>query len=289
MRYFGRVFRPPSEGNSLIVQATIGCSHNKCAFCSMYKEKKFTVRKLEDILKDFDKAKKEYGYIERVFIADGDALILPMETLLAILNHIHKKIPECKRVAIYGSPRSIVTKTQDELNQLCYAGLGIVYLGLESGNDEILTRMNKGETSAEIVEAGKKVRAAGLRLSVTAISGLGGTENWKKHAIDTGRALSEMKPDYIGLLTLRVYSGTPLEKMVKNKELTPPTPKQLAEETRLMLENIDSDGSVFRSNHASNYLILAGTLNKDKVKLLRQIDNALAGKSRFRSAVELGF
>lgn len=289
MRYTGRVFRPPSEAYSLIVQATIGCSHNKCAFCSMYKEKRFQVRPLADILADLAEARAMYPAIGRVFLADGDALVLPQDTLRAILSYIKMKIPECERVGIYGSPRSIKTKSQAELAELAGLGLGIVYLGLESGNEAILKRMNKGETAAEIIAAGQKVRGAGLALSVTAINGLGGTQHWDEHAADTAHALSEMNPEYIGLLTLRVYSGTPLEAMVRRGEVTPPEPLELAQETRLLLESIDSEGSVFRANHASNYLVLAGTLNRDRAALIAKIDRALAGKERLRRTVELGF
>lgn len=289
MRYTGRVFRPPSEAYSLIVQATIGCSHNKCAFCNMYKEKQFRVRPLEEVLEDFDIARASYPQIGRVFLADGDALILPQEHLLKILKKIREEIPECERVGIYSSPRSIKSKTPEQLAELHQAGLGIAYLGLESGNEEILALMNKGETAAEIVEAGRKIKDAGLALSVTVINGLGGAERWEQHAVDTAHALSAMKPDYIGLLTLRVYSGTPLQEWVQNGELTLMDPPALARETRLPLEHIDSEGSVFRSNHASNYLPLAGTLNADRVSMIAQLDKALAGKHRFRSAVELGF
>lgn len=289
MRYTGRVFRPPSEAYSLIVQATIGCSHNACAFCSMYKEKKFRVRPIKEVLADLAEARRMYPDIGRVFLADGDALVLPQEHLCAILAYIKDKIPECERVGIYGSPRSIKTKSAAQLAELAKLGLGIVYLGLESGNESILKRMNKGETAAEIIQAGQKVRSAGLALSVTAISGLGGTEHWDEHAADTAYALSEMKPEYIGLLTLRVYTGTPLEEMVKTGIVTPPKPLELAQETRLLLESIDSEGSVFRSNHASNYLVLAGTLNRDKDALIAKIDRALEGKERLRRTVELGF
>lgn len=289
MRYFGRVFRPPSEAYSLIVQATIGCSHNKCAFCSMYKEKKFTVRPLQEVMNDLADARRSYPAIGRVFLADGDALILPMESLLAILKTIRTTMPECERVGIYGSPRSIKSKTEAQLRQLHEAGLGIVYLGLESGNEAVLQRMNKGESAAEIVQAGQKVKKAGLALSVTVINGLGGTQHWEEHAVDTAHALSQMKPDYIGLLTLRIYHDTPLAAMVAKGEVTPPDPLQLAQETRLLLEFIDSEGSVFRSNHASNYLVLAGTLNRDKAALIAKIDRALEGKERLRRTVELGF
>ena len=289
MRYFGRVFRPPSEAYSLILQATIGCSHNKCAFCSMYKEKTFTVRPVEQVLEDIDQARRTYPEIDRVFLADGDALILPMKSLLTILGHIKKVLPECERVGIYGSPRSITTKTQAELSQLQQAGLGIVYLGLESGTEAILRQMNKGETAVQIIEAGQKVRAAGLKLSVTVINGLGGTQRWEEHAVDTAHALSQMNPDYIGLLTLRVYRGTPLADMIERGEVIQPDPVQLMQETRLLLEQIDSEGSIFRSNHASNYLVLAGTLNRDRQAMIDKIDRALAGKERLRRYVELGF
>lgn len=289
MRYFGRVFRPPSEAYSLIVQATVGCSHNKCAFCNMYKEKSFHIRPLEEVLEDFNIARESYPCIERIFLADGDALILPQEHLLTILRHIRSTIPECHRVGIYGSPRSIKRKTLEELAELGAQGLGIVYLGLESGCEEILKRMNKGETAAEIIEAGRKIKEAGLKLSVTAINGLGGAEQSEQHAVDTAAALSAIKPDFMALLTLRVYTGTPLHDWVQEGKLTLMEPKALARETRLFLEHIDSEGSVFRSNHASNYLPLAGTLNADRERMLAQLDKALEGKVRFRSKVELGF
>lgn len=289
MRYSGRVFRPPSEAYSLIVQATLGCSHNKCAFCQMYKEKKFCVRPIEEVFSDLRDARKSYPVIERVFLADGDALILPQEHLLAILRFIREEIPECSRVGIYSSPRSIKTKTLEQLSELHRAGLAIAYLGLESGNEEILARMNKGETVAEIIEAGKKIRAAGIQLSLTAINGLGGAQHSHEHAVDTAKAVSAIKPDFIALLTLRVYSDTPLAQWVEDGSFTLMEPIELAKESRLFLENIDSEGSVFRSNHASNYLPLAGTLNADRDRLIAQLDAALDGKRRFRSQVELGF
>ena len=289
MRYEGRVFRPPSEAYSLIVQATVGCSHNKCAFCDMYKEKKFHVRPLPDVLEDIDLARAAYRRIDRIFLADGDALILKTDTLLAILDHIGKVIPECRRVGIYSSPRSIALKPPEDLERLRRAGLGIAYLGLESGNEEILKQMNKGQTAAQVVEAGRKVRAAGLALSVTAISGLGGRARWEQHAIDTAKALSAMKPEYIGLLTLRLYSGTPLMEWMERGEFETLEPLELAAETKLLLEHLDSEGSVFRSNHASNYVVLAGTLNADRPAMIAKLDAVLEGKVKPRKYVELGF
>lgn len=275
MRYEGRVFRPPSEAYSLIVQVTVGCSHNKCTFCDMYKEKRFHLRKLEDVLEDFNIARRQYRYIERVFLADGDALIRKTEDLVAILKHIRKVIPECQRVTSYGSPKSILTKSPEDLALLHSLGLEMIYLGLESGNEQVLKHINKGVTVEDIVRAGQMVKDAGMKLSVTAISGLGGTEMWKEHAIDTAKAFSRMKPDYIGLLTLMFEGDVPLRRECEEGKFHLLTAPQVAKETLLMLEHIDSEGSVFRSNHASNYLTLKGTLNRDREAMCEQIRTAL--------------
>lgn len=275
MRYEGRVFRPPSEAYSLIVQVTVGCSHNKCTFCDMYKEKRFHLRKLEDVLEDFDIARRQYRYIERVFLADGDALIRKTEDLAVILKHIRKIIPECRRVTSYGSPKSILTKSPEDLALLHSLGLEMIYLGLESGNEQVLKHINKGVTVEDIVRAGQMVKDAGMKLSVTAISGLGGTEMWKEHAIDTAKAFSRMKPDYIGLLTLMFEGDVPLRRECEEGKFHLLTAPQVAKETLLMLEHIDSEGSVFRSNHASNYLTLKGTLNRDREAMCEQIRTAL--------------
>lgn len=275
MRYEGRVFRPPSEAYSLIVQVTVGCSHNKCTFCDMYKEKRFHLRKLEDVLEDFNIARRQYRYIERVFLADGDALIRKTEDLAAILKHIRKVIPECRRVTSYGSPKSILTKSPEDLALLHSLGLEMIYLGLESGNEQVLKHINKGVTVEDIVRAGQMVKDAGMKLSVTAISGLGGTEMWKEHAIDTAKAFSRMKPDYIGLLTLMFEGDVPLRRECEVGKFHLLTAPQVAKETLLLLEHIDSEGSVFRSNHASNYLTLKGTLNRDREAMCEQIRTAL--------------
>ena len=275
MRYEGRVFRPPSEAYSLIVQVTVGCSHNKCTFCDMYKEKRFHLRKLEDVLEDFNIARRQYRYIERVFLADGDALIRKTEDLAVILKHIRKIIPECRRVTSYGSPKSILTKSPEDLALLHSLGLEMIYLGLESGNEQVLKHINKGVRVEDIVRAGQMVKDAGMKLSVTAISGLGGTEMWKEHAIDTAKAFSRMKPDYIGLLTLMFEGDVPLRRECEEGKFHLLTAPQVAKETLLMLEHIDSEGSVFRSNHASNYLTLKGTLNRDREAMCEQIRTAL--------------
>ena len=258
-----------------IVQVTVGCSHNKCTFCDMYKEKRFHLRKLEDVLEDFNIARRQYRYIERVFLADGDALIRKTEDLAVILKHIRKIIPECQRVTSYGSPKSILTKSPEDLALLHSLGLEMIYLGLESGNEQVLKHINKGVTVEDIVRAGQMVKDAGMKLSVTAISGLGGTEMWKEHAIDTAKAFSRMKPDYIGLLTLMFEGDVPLRRECEEGKFHLLTAPQVAKETLLMLEHIDSEGSVFRSNHASNYLTLKGTLNRDREAMCEQIRTAL--------------
>lgn len=283
MRYEGRVFRPPSEAYSLIVQVTIGCSHNKCTFCDMYKEKQFHLRKLEDVLEDFILARRAYRYIERVFLADGDALMRRTEDLAVILQHIRDTIPECKRVTSYGSPKSILTKTPEQLKLLHSLGLEMIYLGLESGCDAVLTHVHKGASADEIVLAGQMVKDAGMKLSVTAISGLGGTELWQEHAVGTAQAFSRMKPDYIGLLTLMFEGGTPLQKEWEAGKFQLLTAPQVAQETLLMLQHIDSEGSIFRSNHASNYLSLKGTLNRDRDAMCETLRRALDGELRYKN------
>ena len=282
MRYEGRVFRPPSEAYSLIVQVTIGCSHNKCTFCDMYKEKQFHLRKLEDVLEDFDLARKAYRHIERIFLADGDALMRRTEDLVVILEHIRKVIPECTRVTSYGSPKSILTKTPEQLRLLRSLGLKMIYLGLESGCDDVLTHINKGVCVDDIVRAGQMVKDAGMKLSVTAINGLGGTEKWREHAIGTADAFSRMNPDYIGLLTLMFEGGVPLQKEWEEGKFQLLTAPQVAQETLLMLEHIDSEGSIFRSNHASNYLTLKGTLNQDREALCNKLRRALEGEIGYK-------
>ena len=275
--YEGRVFRPPSEAYSLIVQVTIGCSHNKCTFCDMYKEKRFRVRKLEDVKADFDEARRMYRRVDRIFLADGDALMCRPEHMAEILRYIKKLFPECERVTSYGSPASILCKKQEDLNLLHELGLEMIYLGLESGSDEVLRRVNKGETADEIVHAGLMVKEAGMKLSVTCIAGLGSLELSEEHAVKTAEALSRMKPEYIGLLTLMVEPGTPLEIWVREGSFTVLGPEDILRETELLLQHIDSEGSVFRMNHASNYLTLKGTLNQDRDAMLERVRKGLEG------------
>ena len=283
MKYEGIVYRPPSEAYSLIVQVPIGCSQNHCAFCSMYKTKQFRIRSTDEIIDDFMEAREMYPKIEKIFLADGDALICPVQDLEMILKLIRKKFPECRQVTCYASPKSILLKKTDELKRLCQLGLSMVYMGLESGSDKVLEYMKKGADSKEMIKAAEKIHNAGIRLSVTAISGLGGKKWWKEHAVETGKVLSEMKPEYAGLLTLMIEEGVPLEQEIKSGRFQLMNPYEILIETREMLEHMDCPGCIFRSNHASNYISLRGTLNKDKEKLIKQLDQAVSGSAHLKS------
>ena len=277
MRYKGKVYRPPSEAYSLIVQVTYGCSHNRCAFCDMYDDKNFGMRPLDEIYEDFRMARQAYRHVQRVFLADGDALMRRTSDLVSILDLIYGLFPECERVTSYASPGSIHAKSEDDLRLLRSEGLTMLYMGLESGCDAVLEKMTKGHTVAAIVEAGQKVRRCGFALSVTAISGLGSKELLRDHAIGTAQALSQMNPEYIGLLTLMVERGTPLAKWVSEGSFQVLDAVDVLRETALFLQHIDSEGSVFRMNHASNYLTLKGTLNDDREALLQRVSMGLEG------------
>lgn len=282
MRYEGAVYRPPSEGRSLIVQATIGCSHNKCSFCNMYKAKQFRMRNLDEVIEDLTWAREKYGYIEKIFIADGDALIMPSDKIIIILDKINELFPQCKRVTIYASPRSILLKTPEELQILKSKGLTMVYLGIESGDDEILLKVNKGATSKELIEAGRKIKNSGIKLSCTLISGLGGVENWKNHAINSAKVINSIDPDYLGLLTLMTTEDAPIYEEIKKGNLVLLNPKEVMEEVYDLVKGLELTNCIFRSNHASNYAPLAAVLGKEKERLLSDIEGFLEGESDFK-------
>lgn len=281
--YEGTLYRPPSEANSLIVQSTIGCSQNQCTFCTMYKDKVFRIIEVETVTQQINELMIFYCQkIRKIFLADGDALIRNVDEQLQILQYIQENYSFVEQVSCYASPRSILNKTPEELFQLRRAGLKLVYLGLESGSDEVLKKVGKGVQSIEMVQAAKKIHQAGIHLSVTAILGLGGKELSKEHGVKTGKILSLMKPEYIGLLTLMVPEDSLMKEDVLNGKFKLLDAREILEETKEILLNTDSEGSIFRSNHASNYLDLRGTLNKDKIKLIQQIDFAIAGKAKLK-------
>ena len=241
----------------------------------MYKEKQFHIHTPGEVLEDLAEARSMYNYIDRIFLADGDALIYKTENLVSILDYIRENIPECRRVSSYATPRSLLLKTQEELELIRKHGLAFLYLGLESGSDKILLARNKGATSAEIILAGQKAKKAGFDLSVTILSGLGGTGLMEEHAIETARAISEMKPDYIGEMTLNIIPGTRLYQERFEGSFVMPQPVEILEETKLMIKNIDDEGAVFRSNHVSNYVNIRGTFNAGREDMIRQIDEAI--------------
>lgn len=290
MIYEGVVYRPPSEARSLIVQVTIGCAHNTCTFCNMYKEKQFRVRRMEEIMADLQEAHDAYAaYVKKVFLADGDALIMKTEDLLTILDAVRRLFPNVTRVASYGTAQDILRKSEDELRQLKEAGLGIVYVGAETGDDEILESIHKGVTAREVIDAGQKLKRCGIATSVTLISGLGGRKKVREHAHSCAKLISEMNPEFASFLTLRLYEGTPMYDDVVEGRFERITADEIMDEMKIFLENVDSPGTVFRTNHASNYVVLAGDLNGDIPEMLETLEKAKESRHyrRFRETGDL--
>ncbi len=275
MRYEGSLYRPPSEAYSYILQVTVGCSHNRCTFCNMYMEKQFHVRPLDDVLEDLVMARRAYRNVTRIFLADGDALIVKTADLRAILGTIRNLFPECERVTSYASARDLLLKTPEELEELHALGLEMIYLGLESGSEKVLLDINKGVTVEETVEGALKAKAAGIKLSVTEITGLAGQDGMEEHALLSAQALSRMNPEYIGLMTLTLRRGTKMTADWEAGRFKRLTPRQYLEEQRILISNLDSEGSILRSNHISNYVQLRGTMNRDKARMLAALDEAL--------------
>ena len=276
MRYEGNIFRPPSEAYSLLVQVTIGCTHNKCTFCSMYKDKKFWIRDPQEVIEDLAWARRHYRRIERIFLCDGDALALTNKKLLPILEFISQQFPECERVTAYARATDVLRKSEEELRQLRSAGITMVYIGAESGSDAVLEKINKGETRQQLIDGVRKAEEAGIQASVTFISGIAGKAGWEDHAIQTGTMISEMQPSYVGLLTLLVDPDVPIAEEIRSGRLQLLSAEEVMAETLLMLEHTRvSRPCVFRSNHASNYLSLRGTLPEDREAMMRQIRRAM--------------
>ena len=276
IKYVGDVYRPPSEAYSLIVQATIGCTHNKCSFCKMFKEKRFQTRPTEDIIADFAWARKRYRSVPRIFLADANALCLKTDKLMPILTYIEETFPECERVTIYGRASDILRKTEDELRMLREHGLTMVYIGAESGSDKVLEMCHKGETRQQLIDAVKRIEKVGIKASVTFISGLAGKDGWEDHAIQTGTMITEMNASYVSLLTLLVDPQAPMYEDIQSGRLKLLTPQEVLAETHLMLENANPEKTcIFRSNHASNYLSLKGDLPQDRDRFLAQIEAAM--------------
>lgn len=254
--YEGTIIRPPSEADSLILQYTIGCSHNQCIFCPAYKQKHFRVRSLGEMERDVRECRPAFSDTRRIFLADGDALAAPQEDLLALFALLKSKFPRLTRIGAYANTKSILAKSVDELIRLRENGLGILYLGVESGDDELLGWMQKGVTAAQTVKAGRRVKEAGIKLSVTVLLGIGGASRSIEHARATGMILSETGPDYVGALTTMIVPGTSLHAMQQAGKFSVPAPFEILKELAEMIARTEMRG-IFFSNHASNYLPLS--------------------------------
>lgn len=287
MEYDYPLYRPPSEAYSLIMQVTVGCLHNTCTFCTMYKGKKYREKSWPEIKTMITAFAREYPHTSRIFLADGDALSLPTETLYLVLQELYTYFPRLERVSIYGSPRDVLQKTEEELVELRKQGLQLIYMGIESGSEKVLAFMKKGVNSEQIIEAGKKIVQSGLTLSATIISGLGGKENWEEHAFETARVVSAIQPHYLASLTLLLEEGVILQRKIDQGEFTLLTPWEILRENQLLLENLQLEKTIYRANHVSNYFRIAGVLNKDKNRILQEIKQALQRDDLKRVPVDL--
>lgn len=284
MHYEGNCIRPPSEAYSILIQVTLGCSHNKCTFCGTYDDKRFTIKDDETILSDILFASKYMKRQDRVFLMDGDALIIPQKRLVWILDRIREHLPWVKRVGTYANAKGIKMKTLEELKILREKGLGIVYLGVETGHDPLLKKICKGSTAEHLIKMGQKVREAGIKLSVTVLLGIAGNDpqNSLTHARATGELLSAMDPNYVGALTVMLLPGTPLYEEYERGEFQLLNERETLVELREMIANTNLSRGMFFSNHASNYLPIKARLPKGKDTALAQIDAALAGDIQLR-------
>lgn len=279
MRYEGRLNRPPSEGDSLILQATIGCSWNHCTYCDMYRDKPtFSVKPLAESLEDLEGAAREVGsQVEKVFVADGDALVMELGHWEPILERCRRLFPNLRRVSCYATASNVLAKSDAELRALREAGLSLLYMGPESGDEETLKRIAKGSTFADHVEAAKRIRAAGMELSAIFLLGAGGVERSAEHAAGSAELATAMDPQYLAALTLTIVPSTPLAKLAGRGKFELPAVDHLLGELRTFVANARPTDALFRTNHASNYLPLGGRLPRDRAQIVSVIDHALAG------------
>lgn len=288
MRYEGKLYRPPSEADAYILQATIGCSWNHCTYCDMYRDKTFRVRDLAATLEDLETAGRVHGDdVEKLFVADGDALVLPMDHWRAILEGARRVFPRLRRVSCYAMARNILAKTDAELAELRAAGLSLLYIGPESGDDMTLKRIAKGDDAATHVLAAERAHAAGMQLSVIALLGVA-MDRSEEHARGTAELVTRMNPAFFSALTVTVVEGTPLHQLAKKGRFAVPPVPALLGELRTMVDEARPTDAVFRTNHASNYLPLGGHLPRDRARIVEVIDAALAGKIPLRPEARRG-
>lgn len=269
------LFRPPSEAYSLIFQVTLGCSWNKCAFCEMYSSKKFKTRKFEDVKSEIENTAKEYNDIRKVFLADGNAMVLSPAKLMEILTELNRNFPKLNRVSAYALPNDISSKTKEELIELKNAGLKLLYVGIESGDDEVLKMITKGETYNSTLDGLLKAREAGIKLSVMILNGLGGKKYSEQHAINSAKLVNEIKPEFLSTLVLSYPYGEDHFINKFNGDFIKMTKMDLIKEMKTLIEKTELENTVFRSDHASNYLVLKGNLSRDKKEMLNRINQVL--------------
>ncbi|MHC4470719.1 MAG: radical SAM protein [Planctomycetota bacterium] len=282
MRYVEPVFRPPSEASSYLLPVTVGCSHNRCTFCAMYLTKSFRVRPETEVVEDIEMARQHFGDLRRVFLLDGDAFVLSAGKLHRILASLREAFPSLQRVGVYANAGNVAAKTDEELRSLAAAGLTIGYLGLESGHPEVVEEMDKGATVDEMVEAVVRAQAAGIKMSVMALLGIAGRERSREHARATAEALNRMQPRYAAFLTVTPVPGTALHDDQTSGEFELPGPHETLLELKQIVAGLELDGTVFRANHASNYLPTKGRLPADKERILEAIEAGLAGQIRLK-------
>ena len=282
MFYEGQIYRPPSEANSLILQITVGCRHNACTFCTMYKDKKFRIKSREEIFEIIRIAQAQVPNVEKIFLADGDAIVVETPLLVEILDRLKQQFPRLRQIGIYGGPKDILAKSPEELAALKAHGLDILYFGVESGNAEILKSVGKGVTPEQMITAGQKIRESGIALSCTVIIGLGGKALSHEHAVDTARVISAIDPLYLGALTLLIEPTAPIYKAIERGTLELLTPMECLIEIRTMVRELKVSHCIFRSNHASNYLPLAATLPDERDQLLKTLDSVIEHQSDAR-------
>lgn len=275
MRYEGDIYRPPGEWKSYLLQATVGCSNNTCTFCGMYRDKRFHIRPMADILEDISMAKAYYGDVRRVFLCDGDAIIMPTDDLIAILDTLYATFPSLEKVTTYAGPRSTLAKTPEELKRLREHGLARAYLGVETGSDALLRQIKKGVGAQQMLEAGVRLREAGMDLWVMILLGLGGREGSEQHILDTAAMMNEMRPRHLSALTLTLCPGTELYADYRAGRFQPITPTDSLREARLLVEKLEVDPLHFTCDHASNYVPLKGSLPEDREDFLARLDRAL--------------
>lgn len=278
MHYEGNVIRPPSEANSILLQVTVGCSHNKCTFCGAYKGERFKIKKDSAIMKDIEFATSHCRRQNRLFICDGDALIIPQRRLVPILERINQRLPWVERIGLYANTKSIRMKSEKELEELRGLGVKIAYMGLETGDDLTLKEINKGADSQRMIEMGQKIRRAGIKLSITVLNGIAGRKRSMIHAVETGRVLTAIDPEYVGALTLMLIPGTPMYENHARGEFELINPDEVLVELGAMISATHLTNGLFHANHASNYLPIRAELPRDKEKTLAHIAKALEGK-----------